>query len=101
MERGGFDVMLLTETKIRSEAYSQNFLGYDVTCSAARPSSAGEAQGRVGIVTRERTVGWGIDFTRYHGPNVVSCEIITGLNRTPLVGAYLTPSMLEHLPDLD
>ena len=35
---GGFDVMLLTKTEIQLEAYSHNFLGYNVTCSEARPS---------------------------------------------------------------
>ena len=32
---------------------------------------------------------------------MVSCEIITRLTQTPLVGAYLPPSTLEHLPDLE
>ena len=38
---------------------------------------------------------------RYHRQNVVCCEIVNGLTRTPLVGAYISPSMLEHLPDLE
>ena len=54
---GIFDVMLLTKTKIQSEAYSHNHLGYDVACLAAQPSSAGGSQGGVGLVTRERLVG--------------------------------------------
>ena len=58
-------------------------------------------QGGVGLVTRERPARWGIEFTLYHGPNVVSCEIITGITRTPLVDAYLPPLTLEHLPDLE
>ena len=65
-------MMLLTETKIQLEVYSHNRLGYDVTCSAARPSSARGDQGGIRLVTRERPVRWGIDSTRYHGPNVVS-----------------------------
>ena len=32
VERRGFDMMLLTETKIQSEVYSHNRLGYDATC---------------------------------------------------------------------
>ena len=32
---------------------------------------------------------------------MVSCELITGLIWAPLVGVYLPPSMLEHLPDLE
>ena len=53
------------------------------------------------MVTRERLVGWGVDSPHYHGPNVVSCEIVTRLTWTPLAGAYLPPSTLEHLPDLE
>ena len=32
---------------------------------------------------------------------MVSCEVVIGLTRTPLVGEYLPSSMLEHLPDLE
>ena len=49
-------------------------------------------------MTREWPDGWGIESTRFHGPNVVSCEIVTGPTQTPLVGAYFPPSTLEHLP---
>ena len=37
VERRGFGMMLLTKKKIQLEAYSHNFLGYNVTCSEARP----------------------------------------------------------------
>ena len=84
VERGRFDVMLLTKTQIQSEAYSHNHLGYDVTCSVVRSSSAMGDQGGVGLVTRVRTVRWGIESTRYHGPNVVSFKIVTGITWTPL-----------------
>ena len=93
--------MLLTETKIRSEAYSHNHLGYDVTCLTARLSSAWGDQGGMGLVTRERPVGWGVESMRYHGPNVVICNIVVRLTRTLLLRTYLLPSMLEHLPDLE
>ena len=53
------------------------------------------------MVTRERPVRWGIESTLYHGQNVVSCDIVAGLIRSPLVGEYLPPSTLEHLPDLE
>ena len=68
--------------------------------SGAAPRARG-GQGGVGLVMRERTFGWGIESTRYHRPNVVSCEIVTGLTQTPLVGTYLPPLALEHLPDLE
>ena len=56
--------MLLTETKIQSEANSQNQLGYHMTCSASRPSRAGGSQGGVGMLKRERTNGYGIPAHR-------------------------------------
>ena len=51
-------------------------------------------------MTRERSDGWGIEYTRPHGPNMVRYKIVTGLTWTPLVGAYLPPLALENLPDL-
>ena len=92
--------MLLTETKIQTEAYYHNQLGYDVTCSAARPSSARGDQGVVGMVTRKRPNSWDIESMRFHRPNVVSSEIMNRHPRTLLVGKYLPRSTLEHLPDV-
>ena len=52
-------------------------------------------------MTREKPVGWGIESTRYHIPNVLSCKLVTGIILTPLVSAYLPPPSLEHLLDLE
>ena len=87
VERGGFGVMILTETKIQSVAYSYNCLGYDVNCLTTCASSSGGSQGSFRLVMRERNVGWGIESIHYNEPNVVSCKIVTGLTRTTLVGA--------------
>ena len=38
-----------------------------------------------------------MESMRFHGPNVVSCEIISGLQRKPFIGAYLPLTTLEHL----
>ena len=38
---------------------------------------------------------------RFHRPNMVSCKIFTGHTRNPLVGAYLHPSTMKHLPDVE
>ena len=95
-----FDVMILAETKIQTEAYFHNRLGYNVTCLKAHPSSDRVSQGGVGLVTMEQPNRWGGEYTRFHRPNVVSCEIVTGPTQTPLVGAYLPPLTLEHLPEV-
>ena len=63
----------------------------------ARLSSDVRAQGRVDLMRREQSNRWDIESTRFHDPNVVSCEIVTGHTRTLLVSVYLPPSTLEHL----
>ena len=61
VERGDFDVMILTETKISTTTYCQNRLRYKATFLMARASSAWGAQGGVRTVKRKRPIGWGID----------------------------------------
>ena len=70
--------MLLTEKNIHTEAYSHNVLGYGVTGAAPRPSSTGVAQGGVGLVMGGQPNEWGVKSTRFHGPNVMSCDIVNG-----------------------
>ena len=94
-------MMILIKTKIYMTAYCQNSLGYEVTRLTSRPTSTRRDQGGVGLTTRERPNRWGIYSTRYHETNVVICELVTGLIRTPLVDAYLPLSTLNHMPDLE
>ena len=62
--------MLMMEEKI------PDMLGYDVICSRAAPTTAGGAQGGVGLVTRVRPEGGYINSMRFHGLNMVSCNIV-------------------------
>ena len=58
VERGGLDLMSLTET-IQTKACSKNWRGYDIMCAAARPSRASGAKGGkgVGIARLSQRVG--------------------------------------------
>ena len=40
-------------------------------------------------------------MTRFHRLNMVIYEFFTDGKRTLIIGAYLLPSILEHLPDLE
>ena len=71
MERGNLDIMKLKETTW-TEACSNNRRGYGVGCAAARPSSAGGAQGGVGLGLRNRPNRWRGESTQFHGMNMVS-----------------------------
>ena len=57
--------------------------------------------GGVGLVVKDWPKGWSVELTRFHRPNVSSFEIVASNKRTPLISAYLLPSTLEHLTDLE
>ena len=101
VELGGFDLMVLTKTKISTIFYCQNRLCYYIVCSVSRSSSASISQGGMFLVSRDRQTGWILELTRFHRPNVVSCEDIRGTSRTPIIGVYLPPTTLDHLPNLE
>ena len=65
------------------------------------PTADGGAQEGIGLVIRDRMEVWDIDSTQFHGPNVVSCEIILGIEHKPPISAYLPSTTLEHLPELE
>ena len=53
------------------------------------------------LVSRYHPTVWSLESTRFHWLNVVSCDVVRGSPRTPLIGAYLSPTMLTHLPDIE
>ena len=62
---------------------------------------AGVTQGGVGVVVCDRPHGWSLESTRFCAPNVVICEVFTNRKRTLIIGAYLPPSTLKNLLDLE
>ena len=92
--------MVIAKMKISAASYFRNWIGYDIVCLPARPYSADRAQGGVGLVSWDRLTVWSLESTRFHGPNMVSSEILTGTSRTATIGAYLLLPMLAHLPNI-
>ena len=39
------------------------------------------------LITRERTDGWNIESTQLHGLDMVSFEIVSGIQQIPLIGS--------------
>ena len=72
MEHGGLDIM---ETR-QTEACYNNRRVYVMRGAAERISRAGVSQDGVGVGSQDRPNGWGSKSTRFHGTNVVSCEIV-------------------------
>ena len=100
MQLGKYNMVLLTYKKIPKEAYFHNHLGYNVVCYQAVVNTARGVQVGVGMVVRERSYRWSVELTRFHRGNMVICEIVSGGQQTPIIGAYLPLSTLEHLPDM-
>ena len=64
-------------------------------------TSNGGTQGGVGMVVQKRPKGWSVESTRFHITKVVSCEVISGGQNIPIIGVYLSPSTLKHIPYLE
>ena len=105
IEQGNYYLVIFMETNITDAVYCRNRLGYDIVCSKATVTmfggSRGGGGGGVRMVSRELSEGWIFDYARFRVPNVVSCNIISGNHIMPLIGVYLTPSTLDHLPYLE
>ena len=69
--------MILMETKIFTQAYCRNRLGYYVECLLMITMATDGAQEGVVLVIWDRTQGWILELTRLHGPNMVRCEVVT------------------------
>ena len=101
IDQGSYDLMLLTDTKILDSVYCHKPQGHDFVCSGATFFMARGSQGGFLLVSRELLEGWIFESTLSHKPNVVICDFVAGYQRTPLIGVYLPPSTLDHLPDLN
>jgi hypothetical protein len=89
------DVCLLTEAKLTDGVYTRSSNGYSVVSTSA----FSHRQGGVALCVRENEY-FQVESTACHGPNVISCVLVTGTRRIPLVGVYIPPadiSTLEHV----
>ena len=71
-EVANLDLAVLFETKIPDSIYKKHFLSYDVVCTKSLPN-----QGGVGLLTKSTAQGWHVEDTRMHGPNVLSCVVVS------------------------
>ena len=55
----------------------------------------------MGLVVCNQPQVWSVESMRFHGMNVLICEVITNKKRTKIIGVYLPTSTLENLPDLE
>jgi exonuclease III len=92
------DIAFLTVVKIPAATpiHTRSAYGYTVFVSY----STVQSQGGIALVLRSTSSKRTIESSKWHGPNIISCLLVTGNKSTPLIGAYLPPSHLDNLPHL-
>ena len=70
-------------------------------CYQAVVTAGGGSQGGVGLVVRDQLEVWIVEYTCFHRPGMVSCEIVSGAHQTLLIEAYLPPYTIDHLLNLE
>jgi exonuclease III len=87
MNQMNVDIGILTETKLTNGIHTRQLSGYQVYATLARSHS----QGGVALFFRD-SPQWQVESIRLFGPNVISCQLVTGQCRIPVVGAYIPPA---------
>ena len=82
----GVDIGFLQETKLTDGIYTRFSSEYHVLATDA----ASRTQGGVALVYRDSPY-WQVESAIFHGPNVISAEIVSGNKRYGIVGAYVPP----------
>jgi exonuclease III len=96
MDSLGVDIGLFQETKLTGDIYTRFSSGYSVIASNA-PSAW---SGGVAFFYREHD-SFEVEEQKIWGPNVLSFQMVTGRDRYFVVGAYISPTDLTALADVD
>lgn len=84
------DLGILTEAKLTDGIYTRFSSGYNVVATSARVHN----QGGVALFYKN-SPDWQVESVRYHGPNVISFQLVAASRRWGVVGAYIPPSDLD------
>jgi hypothetical protein len=90
MDQMKVDLGILTEAKLTDGIYTRCSSGYSVVATSARVHN----QGGVALFYKN-SPDWQIESVRYHGPNVISFQLVAASRRWGVVGAYIPPADLK------
>ena len=88
MKQMRMDFGLFTETKLNHEKYTKNCFGFQVYATKV----TNVHQGGVALFYRPDSQLVTIESLCCHGPNVISCLVVSGHRRWNLIGSYIPPS---------
>jgi exonuclease III len=81
------DVGALTETRLSTDRYTRSEYGYTVFATQTTHTN----QGGIALIFTN-FLYFQIESQQKHGPNVISCILVTGTHRYPIIGAYIPPT---------
>ena len=84
MDLMGVGFGFLLEAKLTDGVYTRYSSDYHVTATEA----SSPHQGGIALFYKDST-RWQVESIRHHGPNVISCLLVTGNRRYGVVGAYI------------
>jgi hypothetical protein len=95
----GLHLGLITKTKIpeTKPIHTRKYKGYEVYATYTTHIN----QGGVAFIFDPNAKSWCLESFVCHGPNVLSCVLVSGDQRTLLIGAYLPPNSLADLAHLE
>lgn len=88
VEQMRVDLGLLTETKFDHDKHTKECCG----CTVVATKAKSHFQGGVALFYRTESDKWSVEGARKHGPNVISCTLVSGHRRWTLIGACTPPS---------
>ena len=88
MARMRIELGILTETHLTHDKYTHICCGYNVVATKVENKHIGG----VALFYRSNSKQWTVEGIRTHGPNVISCTLVSGKRRWTLIGCYIPPS---------
>jgi hypothetical protein len=89
---------ILIETKLSTDRYMRSAYGYTVFATKTTNTN----QGGIAIIFSNTSRYFQVEAQQRHGPNVISCILVTGCLQYPIIGAYIPPgdtTTLSHISD--
>jgi hypothetical protein len=81
------DVGILTETRLSTDRYTRSAYGYTVFATQTTHAN----QGGIALIFTNSSSYFHIESQQKHGPNVLSCLLVTGTRQLPIIGIYIPP----------
>jgi hypothetical protein len=92
----GIGVAVLTETKFIDDQYPKTVAGYTIMSLKAASCS----QGGVALAWREDDLKFEVELVLFHGPNMLTFQLMTGDERIYVVGTYIPPNCTRGVEDI-